>query len=90
MKLLEINLNKLAVLLLATFERSTSVIELLRVLYVPFSWIQKLLFDQRTLNIYKISHNGQVFSLRKVLNDQFPVENKVFEIIDAVDSGAWQ
>ena len=92
MKLSATNFPKLAVMLLPTFMRSASVVELFRILSTPFAYIQDLFFANRTKNLYKLNHNGQVCHLRAVLNDQFAgvTETKPFIIEDAEDTGVWQ
>lgn len=90
MKLLEINFSKLSVMLLPTFMRSASVVELLRILVLPFSYVQGLFFANRTKNLYNLNYNGQVCHLRAVLNDAFPIRTKSFIIDDAQDTGVWE
>jgi len=90
MKLSEINFSKLSVMLLPTFMRSASVVELFRILVLPFSFIQVLFFANRTKNLYNLNHNGQVCHLCAVLNNSFPVDTKKFQIEDAEDTGIWQ
>jgi hypothetical protein len=90
MKLSETNFPKLAVMLLPTFMRSATVVELFRILSTPFTYLQLLFFANRTKNLYKLNHNGQVCYLRAVLNDAFPIRTKSFLIEDAEDTGFWQ
>ena|ERR1035437_386363 len=90
MKLSAINFSKLAAMLLPTFMRSASVVELFRILVLPFSFVQGLFFAYRAKNLYNLNHNGQVCHLRAVLNDAFPIRIQSFQIEDTLgDSGVW-
>jgi hypothetical protein len=91
MKLREINFSKLAVMLLPTFMRSPTVVELFRILSTPFADVQVLFFATRNKNLYHLQHNGQVCHLRAVLNKQFAysTHTKPFIIEDAQDTGQW-
>jgi len=92
MKLSVTNFPKLAALLLPTFMRSASVVELFKVLSFPFLHVQNAFFGNRAKNLYKLNHNGQVCHLRAVLNEQFSgvTQTKPFIIEDAEDTGFWQ
>ena len=39
-------------------------------------------FNKRIQDLYKIEHTGQVFSLRKALNDRFDLQNRRIQILD--------
>jgi hypothetical protein len=90
MKLSATNFPKLAAMLLPTFMRSASVVELFKVLSVPFSHVQDAFFANRDKNLYNLHHNGQICHLRAVLNDAFQNRTKSFLIEDAEDTGVWQ
>ena len=92
MKLSVTNFPKLAALLLPTFMRSASVVELFKVLSFPFLHVQNAFFGNRAKNLYKLNHNGQVCHLRAVLNDAFNLTmlDKHFLIEDAEDTGVWE
>jgi hypothetical protein len=74
-----INYNQLALLLLPTFLRKPVIVAYIQSLLVP---IDKLYYKWsvfRVDNLYRIKHTGQVFSLRKSLNDRFdPVQRRIY------------
>ncbi|MDD3079084.1 MAG: hypothetical protein PHH37_08270 [Paludibacter sp.] len=90
MKLFRIDIDKLGVLLLPTILRKVLVVEFIRISLHPLHYIQDIFFTNRGKNIYKLTHNSQVCSLKSVLNDAFPSRSKDFEIEDAEDTGLWQ
>lgn len=69
-----INYNRLAVLLLPTALRKVRIVSYLRALLVPVDSLYYLWKNFRVDNIYKVTHTGQVCSLRKSLNDRFDPE----------------
>ena len=92
MKLSETNFPKLAAMLLPTFMRSATIVELFKILSIPFTALQVDFFANRTKNLYNLKHNGQVCHLRAVLNDAFnlTLADKHFLIVDAEDTGVWE
>jgi len=81
----ELDIKKLAVLLMPTFLRRTAHIKWLWMLVKPLEDIFYQWQQFRTDNIYKLNHNSQVCRLRKVLNDYFdPIERRII-IIDGYD-----
>ena len=79
-------------MLLPTFMRSATIVELFKILSLPFTATQDKFYANREKNLYKIKHNGQVCHVRAVLNDAFnlTLADKHFLIEDAEDTGVWQ
>jgi hypothetical protein len=77
-----LNIKKLAVLLLPTFLRLRAHIFWLFSLVKPLEQIFDLWTNFRSENIYKLSHNSQICYLRKALNDRFDPELRRIEIAD--------
>ena len=67
----DIEYKKLINLLLPTFLRDRTHAFWLQTLLTPLMHLYNAWYANRTQNIYKLEHNGQVCYLRKVLNDQF-------------------
>lgn len=66
-----IDYNKLILWLVPTFLRKSKMIALLRVYCAPVSVLYSAFLANRQNNLYKLNHNGQVFSMEKMLNDLF-------------------
>lgn len=86
MKIFELNIKRLVTLLLPTFLRKPRITFLLRASTYSLSNLYDSFMHNRNgdrySNIYKINHNGQVFSLRKVLNDEFDSSSRRITIDD--------
>ncbi|MEI8087098.1 MAG: hypothetical protein WCG93_12890 [Paludibacter sp.] len=89
MKLLAIDFRRLAVLLLPTFMRQPVIVTFIGSFMPALTDLQIRFLANRTANLYRLSHNGQVCYLRKVLNDAFPTREKDFVIEDYDPSGHW-
>lgn len=71
--------SKLATLLTPTRQRKIKFLSLLKCFTSPLQVMQNDFEKNRTNNIYKLIHNGQVCYLRKVLNDTFDnTERRIF------------
>lgn len=70
-RVFEIDFKKLIVLLLPTFLRKPVLFSLLKALIRPVVILYDDFKTQRTKNLYRANHNGQVCYLRKMLNDYF-------------------
>jgi len=66
-----INWEKLVKLLLPTFLRKPVLIAFLNAFTKPIERMHTEFLEQKAEWQYRLSHNGQVFSLEKVLNDAF-------------------
>lgn len=67
----DIDMKRLAVLLLPTALRQPRLTALAQVLVVPLSGLHRRLTDYHDAKDYRLRHNGQVCHLRAVLNDRF-------------------
>ena len=79
---LNIDIDKLLVLLTPTFLRKPKLIAWLRTLAMP---LNKLLDDfkvHRERDLYNLTHNSQVCYLRKALNDEFDPQLRRIKIED--------
>lgn len=72
----KIKYNKLVLLLLPTFLRKPATVSYLVALTQPIDTLYYAWYQERSRNIYKIAHTGQVCSLRGSLNDLFDPELK--------------
>lgn len=79
----KVNFKKLAVMLLPTFLRQRKMIAWLKVLVTPLQELYEDFLQKRRYDLYRLNHTGQVFSLRKVLNDEFDNELRRIKIVDA-------
>ena len=77
-----IDYNKLILWLVPDFKRKSKHYAWLRVLASPVVRLSELFLKRREENLYRISHNGQVFSLQKVLNDRFDSQQRRIYITD--------
>ncbi|TAE80367.1 MAG: hypothetical protein EAY81_10525 [Bacteroidetes bacterium] len=66
-----IDFDKLILWLLPTFLRKAKMYAYLQCLCRPVVMLYADFTKNREANLYKMAHNGQVFSLQKVLNDRF-------------------
>ncbi len=81
-KYYQINFDKLVLLLLPTFLRKSKLVAFISVLIAPTKEMYNDFKEQQKKDWYRLNHNGQVFSLRKVLNDHFDNEQRRIDIID--------
>ncbi len=79
----KIDFKKLLLLLLPTFLRKSRLAAFISVLIAPIKEMYKQFTEQQQQDWYRLNHNGQVFSLRKVLNDHFDNELREIEIVDS-------
>ncbi len=82
-KYYSINFDKLVFLLLPTFLRKSKLVAFATVLVAPIKEMYNEFRKQQKRDWYRLNHNGQVFSLRKVLNDAFDNELRRIKIMDA-------
>ncbi len=82
-KYYKINFDKLLLLLLPTFMRKNRLAAFGTVLIAPVKEMYNEFRKQQVKGWYRLNHNGQVFSLRKVLNDHFDNEQRRIQIRDA-------
>ncbi len=82
-KYYQIEFDKLVLLLLPTFLRKSRLAAFATVLVAPIKEMYQAFREQQKRDWYRLNHNGQVFSLRKVLNDHFDNEQRRIEIMDA-------
>jgi hypothetical protein len=74
----DVNIKRLALLLLPTFWRVPLLAALAYAVVSPLAYLHARLARFRGETLYRLDHNGQVCYLRAVLNDQFdPVERRV-------------
>ncbi len=81
-KIYNIDLTKLAVLVLLRQLRKTKVVTWIKVLITPIKSLHFEFNKKRLQDIYKLEHNGQVCYLRKALNDSFDNDLRRIEIVD--------
>ena len=81
-KVLDVDFNKLAGLLTPTFLRKPVFLSWLKVFITPIITLHDRFKKKRESDLYKLSHNGQVCYLRKVLNDEFDPDLRRIEITD--------
>lgn len=67
----DVDMKRLAVLLLPTALRQPRLTALAQVLMAPLSRLHREFTDYREAKDYRLTHNGQVCHLRAVLNDRF-------------------
>lgn len=79
----KINIQKLILLQIPTFLRGKVVLNALLLSISPsIERVYNLWSSKRLEDLYKVEHTGQVFSLRKSLNDRFDPEERRIEVID--------
>ncbi len=81
-KYYNIYIDKLVLLMLPTFLRKKRLAYFIRILIFPIKEIYRRFQDKQKNDWYRLNHNSQVFSLRKVLNDYFDNELRRIQIID--------
>lgn len=77
-----IDFKRLVQLLLPTFLRKPKTVAWLQGITAPLRVLYADFTNNRAANIYKLSHNGQVCYLRKVLNDTFDPSLRRIKIVD--------
>lgn len=77
--------NKLASLLTPTKQRKIKFLSLIRCFMAPVQIYQNEFELNRSKNVYKLNHNGQICKLCAVLNDQFDRELRRIYISDGGD-----
>lgn len=78
----DINLKRLALLLLPTFLRRPLMASLTYAAVTPLNCIHTRFLQFRTDTAYRLNHNGQVCHLRAVLNDAFDPELRRITVTD--------
>ena len=81
----DIDMKRLAVLLLPTALRQPRLTALAQALVAPLSGLLRRLTDYREAKDYRLRHNGQVCHLRAVLNDRFDKVGRGISILDELD-----
>lgn len=81
-RIFNIDFDRLIVLMLPTFLRVTSVTAFIKAYQVSIKSVFGSFSNNRISNLYKLSHNGQVCYLRKVLNDSFDPRDRRIKITD--------
>ncbi len=81
-RIYDIEIKKLAVLLLPTFMRKIRIVAWLHCLVTPLVSLHYAFMQKRQADLYNLNHNGQVCYLRAVLNDSFDVEKRRIRIVD--------
>lgn len=66
-----LDINKLILWILPAFKRKPVMYAWIQALCFPLIQVYNQFTINRVSNLYKLSHNGQVFSLENVLNDRF-------------------
>lgn len=77
-----IDFKKLANLLTPPFLRKDKLIDWLQVLLKPLEEVNGYFNLNRKDSIYKVTHNGQVYSLQAVLNDKYDNTERRIRIVD--------
>lgn len=77
-----IDYNKLMLWLLPNFLRKPKTYAWLQTLCSPVVRLSDMFLQKREANLYKLAHNGQVFSLQKALNDRFDSEQRRIYLTD--------
>jgi hypothetical protein len=78
MRLFQIDMDRLALLLLPTFVRTVTVYVAVRAMLQPIATLLDKFNKNRESNLYNIGHNGQECKLRAMLNDVFdPVQRRI-------------
>ncbi len=79
----DLDINKLILQLIPTFLRSKQLLSLLFLaVSSPLRSIYDNWYNKRQQDLYKIEHTGQVYSLRKALNDRFDIQDRRIQIFD--------
>ena len=77
-----IDFNRLILWLIPAFLRRAKLYAWLQTLCSPVVNIYDEFIKERDANLYKLSHNSQVFSLEKVMNDKFDSQERRIYISD--------
>ncbi len=78
----DLNFKRLALLMLPTFWRKPLLAGFAYAIMVPLNYINMRFALFRRSTDYRLTHNGQVFSLRAVLNDQFDPGDRAITVTD--------
>ncbi len=81
-KVYDIDIKKLAVLLLPTFLRKAIMVAWLHCLVTPLVSLHYTFMQKRKNDLYNLNHNGQVCYLRAALNDAFDIEERRIRIVE--------
>ena len=87
MTLFQIDIDRLATLLLPTFLRTRINFAFVRAMLQPVDTALDSFNSSRTNNLYNLNHNGQVCHLRGMMNDYFDVDLRRIRIEDTVRYG---
>ncbi|QKX04895.1 hypothetical protein HN014_08175 [Aquimarina sp. TRL1] len=79
-----IDYDRLLQMLIPTFLRKRKIKAFLSVLIFPIKILKREFLQFKQATIYKITHNGQVVYLQKVLNDHFDRQQRRIYITDGV------
>jgi hypothetical protein len=90
MKVYQIDFSKLVVLLLPIRLRKSRIYAFLVAFTRPLVYLRSQLTTFRADANYRLTYNGQVRKLRKVLNDAFPEAEGSIDIEDGEAIGVWQ
>lgn len=77
-----IDFKKLILLMLPISLRKVGLIAWLEAMIEPIRQIQYDFVQKRQDTFYNLEHNGQAFSLRKILNDKFDPTQRRIKILD--------
>lgn len=78
-KSFEIDFKKLCLLWLPTFLRGAFWRSICNALVYPIELLYRAFLKQRNINLEKLNHNYQVFSLEKLLNSKYdPIQRRIF------------
>ncbi len=78
----KIDYKRLVRLLLPTVLRNDVILAYLDSLVIPIKALHAEFSNNRSINLYKITHNGQVCYLRAVLNDTFDNELRRIKVAE--------
>ncbi len=82
MRLFQIDIDRLALLLLPTFARTPTVYVAARAMLQPIGALIDRFNKNRERNLYNIGHNGQTCHLRGLLNDVFDTAQRRITVED--------
>lgn len=77
-----IDFEKLVWWLIPTFLRKPIIYAYVKALVNPAAQLHQEFLNNRQSNLYKLSHNSQVFSIENVLNDKFDTTQRRIYITD--------
>lgn len=84
MNFYNLNFENLSNSLTPPFLRKEKLISWLTTLLNPLTEVNTLFLKNRDNNIYKVTHNGQVYSLQAVLNDSYDNNLRRIRIVDSI------